>query len=216
MVDRPPVHSRAFQRRVGHAQLRQPACHLLQRPPERLEPPHGQRALTRPLTGQPDRHPDHLLVHIDPGHLRMDDLHGQPPCFPRYWIKARRPRSPRQDQDPVTRARSSNPGYPPGRLQRQSSKQARNAKVERRQRAAQPQVSPIRGRHESGMKSSMNGAHNYASITHSSFSPTVTTRPTSPTPADGRTPAASSQPSLTSSAPHLGATEPVTSAAPLP
>ena len=95
VVDRPPVHSRAFQRRVGHAQLRQPACHLLQRPPERLEPPHGQRALTRPLTGQPDRHPDHLLVHIDPGHLRMDDLHGQPPCFPRYWIKARAARGAR-------------------------------------------------------------------------------------------------------------------------
>src|SRR6185437_4734487 len=59
----------------------------------------------------------------------------------------------------------------------------------------------------------MNGAHNYASITHSSFSPTATTRPTSPTPADGRTPAASSPPSPASSAPHPAATEPVTSTA---
>ena len=145
VIDRPPVHPGAFHRRVGHAQLRQPAGHLLQRPPERLEPPHGHRALTRPLPGQPDRHPDHLLMHIDPGYLRMDDLHRQPPYLPPYWIRARRPRSPRQDQDPVTRARSSNPGYLPGRLQRQSSKQARSAKVERRQRAAQPKFHPSAG-----------------------------------------------------------------------
>src|SRR6266480_5983324 len=60
----------------------------------------------------------------------------------------------------------------------------------------------------------MNGAPSYASITHSSFSPTATTRPTSPTPADGRTPAASSPPSPASSAPHPAATEPVSSTAP--
>src|SRR5438552_18398022 len=60
----------------------------------------------------------------------------------------------------------------------------------------------------------MNGAPNYASITHSSFSPTAMTRPTSPTPADGRTPAASSPPSPASSAPHPAATEPVSSTAP--
>src|SRR5437763_297984 len=60
----------------------------------------------------------------------------------------------------------------------------------------------------------MNGAPSYASITHSSFSPTATTRPTSPTPADGRIPAASSPPSPASSAPRPAATEPVTSAAP--
>ena len=127
------------------ALVAQPAGHLLQRPPERLEPPHGHRVLAGPFTRQPHRHPDHLLVHIDPGHPRMDDLHGQPPCFPRYWIWARRPRSPRQDQDPVTRARSSNPRYLPGRLQRQSSKQARSAKVERRQRAARPKFHPSAG-----------------------------------------------------------------------
>src|SRR5438552_16695242 len=68
-------------------------------------------------------------------------------------MRARRPRSPRQDQDPVRRARSSNPGYPPVGLQRQSEKQARSAKAGQRQRAAQPQVSSIRGRHDSDMKS---------------------------------------------------------------
>src|SRR4051794_30538320 len=56
----------------------------------------------------------------------------------------------------------------------------------------------------------MNGVHNYASTVHSSFSPMATTRPTSPTPADGRTPAASSQPSVTRSAPPRAATEPAT------
>src|SRR5580704_464566 len=60
----------------------------------------------------------------------------------------------------------------------------------------------------------MNGVRNYASITHSSCSPTATTRPTSPTPADGPTPAVSSPPSPASSAPHPAATEPVTSTAP--
>src|SRR5437588_11782014 len=60
----------------------------------------------------------------------------------------------------------------------------------------------------------MNGAPSYASITHSSSSPPATTRPTSPTPADGRIPAASSPPSPASSAPRPAATEPVTSAAP--
>ena len=40
--------------------------------------------------------------------------------FSQYRIRARRPRGPRQDRDPVTRARSSNPGYLPGGLQRQS------------------------------------------------------------------------------------------------
>ena len=75
------------------------------------------------------------------------------PAVPDTWIRARRPRSPQQDQDPVIRARSSNPGYPPGRLQRQSLIQARSAKEQRRQRAAQPQVSFIRGRHVSDIKS---------------------------------------------------------------
>ncbi len=53
----------------------------------------------------------------------------------------------------MIRARSSNPGYLPGRLQRQSLKQARSAKESRRQRAAQPQVSTIRGRHVSDIQS---------------------------------------------------------------
>src|SRR5262249_20757133 len=63
-----------------------------------------------------------------------------------------RPRSPQQDQDPVTRAHSGNPGYLPGRLQRPSIGQAHNAKAPRRQRA-RIQVSPIRGRHDSDMRS---------------------------------------------------------------
>ena len=37
---------------------------------------------TRLLSVQPDRHPDHLLMHVDPGHPRMDGLHGQPPAPP--------------------------------------------------------------------------------------------------------------------------------------
>src|SRR5262249_31447417 len=47
----------------------------------------------------------------------------------------------------------------------------------------------------------------------SSCSPTTTTPPTSPTPADGRTQAASSQPSPTSSARHQAGTEAVTGVA---
>src|SRR5262249_298992 len=62
----------------------------------------------------------------------------------------------------------------------------------------------------------MNGARSCASITRSSFSPTATTRPTWPTPADGRTPAASSRPSPASSAPHPAATESATRPAPPP
>jgi len=62
------------------------------------------------------------------------------------------PGSPQQDQNPVTRARSSNPGYSPGRLQRPSIGQAHSTKARRHQRAA-PQVSPIRGRHDSDMGS---------------------------------------------------------------
>jgi transposase len=69
-----------------------------------------------------------------------------PPCRPRYWRRARRPRSPRQDQDPVTRAHSSNPGYPPGRPQRQPYNQARSAKEQRRQRARRsPKFHPSAG-----------------------------------------------------------------------
>jgi hypothetical protein len=82
VIDRPPAHPGAFHRGAGLARLRQPAGHLLQRPPERHEPPHGHRALTTLLSGQPDRYPDHLLMHIDPGHLKMDDLHRQPPYLP--------------------------------------------------------------------------------------------------------------------------------------
>ena len=100
MADRPPVHTRAFHRGVGHAQLRQPARHLPQRPPERLEPPHGHCALAGPLAGQPDRHPDHLLMHVDPGHPRMYDLHGQPPCFPPILDEGAPP------AEPATRSRS--------------------------------------------------------------------------------------------------------------
>src|SRR5215470_10488863 len=62
----------------------------------------------------------------------------------------------------------------------------------------------------------MNGARSCASITRSSFSLTATTRPTWPTPADGRTPAASSRPSPASSAPHPAATESATRPAPPP
>src|SRR5215469_11803502 len=52
----------------------------------------------------------------------------------------------------------------------------------------------------------MNGVRSCASIMRSSFSPTATTRPTWPTPADGRTQAASSRPSPASSVPHPAAT----------
>jgi hypothetical protein len=82
VVDRPPVHPRAFHRRVRDAKLREPGRHRAQRPPERLEPPHGHGAFAGPLTGQPHRHPDDLLVHICTGDPRMDDLHGQPPASP--------------------------------------------------------------------------------------------------------------------------------------
>src|SRR5262249_20223452 len=62
----------------------------------------------------------------------------------------------------------------------------------------------------------MNGARSCASITRSPFTPTATTRPTWPTPADGRTPAALSRPSPASSAQHPAATESATRPAPPP
>src|SRR5262249_4478378 len=62
----------------------------------------------------------------------------------------------------------------------------------------------------------MNGARSCASIPRPPFSPPATTRPTGPTPADGRTPAASSRPSPASSAPHPAATESATRPAPPP
>jgi hypothetical protein len=111
VADRPPVHTRAFHRGVTHAQLRQPARHLLQRPPERLELPHGHRALARLLSGQPDRHPDHLLVHVDPGDTRMDDIHrdlpapildtGAPPAEPATRSRSCDTRSQQQSGVPT-------------------------------------------------------------------------------------------------------------------
>ena len=64
-------------------------------------------------------------------------------CSPRVTII--HPRSPQQDQDPVTRARSSNPGYLPGGLQRPSIGQAHSTKAQRRQRAAHPKFHPSAG-----------------------------------------------------------------------
>ena len=152
MVDRPPVDPGALHRRIGDAELRQPRRHLLQRPPERLEALDGHLALTRRAARQPDRDPDHLLMHVDPGHARMDDIHRHLPADPPPMERARRPRSPQQDQDPVTRARSSNPGYLPGGLQRPSIGQAHSTKAQRRQRG-RTQVSPICGRHDRDMGS---------------------------------------------------------------
>jgi hypothetical protein len=60
------------------------------------------------LAGLNDR--DLALMHVEPGHTRMDDIHACLPANPRYWTRARRPQSPLQDRDPVTRARSGNPG----------------------------------------------------------------------------------------------------------
>src|SRR5262249_29461124 len=160
VIHRPPVHPRGLHRHIADPYLRQPGRHLLQLPPERRKPPHGHRPPAR-LTRQPHRDPDHLLAHIDPGDARMDDIHRHLLPQPPILDTGTPPAEPAQDRDPVTRARSSNPGYPPGRLQRQSSKQARSAKVGRRQRTAQPQVSSIRGRHDSGMKSSITYGADY-------------------------------------------------------
>ena len=151
VVDRPPVHASRFHRHIGHAGLCEPASHLQQRPPERFEALDGHLPFPGFRAWQPDRDPDHLLVHVDPGDPRMDDIHRHLLQHPPMG-KGRHPRSPQQDQDPVTRARSSNPGYLPGGLQRPSTGQAHSTKAQRRQRAA-PQVSPIRGRHDSDMGS---------------------------------------------------------------
>ena len=122
VVDRLPVHSVASI--ATSVTLAPPACHLPQRPAKRLEPPHGHRALAGPLTGQPHRHQITFLCTSIPA--------------TREWTTS---------MAILWHALAAAiRGYPPGGLQRQSSKQARSAKVEQRQRAAQPQVSPIRGR----------------------------------------------------------------------
>ena len=100
MIDRPPVHARAFHRRVRDAQPGQPGRQLAQRPPEGLEPLRRHGALAGPLAGQPDRHPDDLLVHVDPGDPRMDDLHRQPPYLPPILDTGAPP------AEPATRSRS--------------------------------------------------------------------------------------------------------------
>jgi hypothetical protein len=95
VIDRPPVHPGRLHRRIGHAQLGQPARHRPQLPPERPEALDHHPALARVAAGQPDRHPDHLLVHVDPGDPRMHDVHRHHLPFLNNPIRKRRgPRSP--------------------------------------------------------------------------------------------------------------------------
>ena len=103
MVDRPPVHPGAFHRRVRDAQLCQPGRHLLQWPPERLEPLGDHLPLTGRLARQPDRDPDHLLVHVDSRDARMDDIHRYLPAVPPGTGYGRAPPA-----EPATRSRSCN------------------------------------------------------------------------------------------------------------
>jgi hypothetical protein len=82
VIYRPPEHASGLHRRVGDAEPGQPGRHLLQLPPERPEALHHKLPLARRLPGQPHRDPDDLLVHVDPGDARMDDIHRLPPCTP--------------------------------------------------------------------------------------------------------------------------------------
>src|SRR3954454_23520403 len=79
-------------RRVWHAEGDQPGGQLLQRLPEGVE--HLNRSRVPLGRGRRGEHGDGdlLIVHVDAGHGRMDDLPGVSRTRVRNWTRARRPR----------------------------------------------------------------------------------------------------------------------------
>jgi hypothetical protein len=114
MVDRHGIDPGRLHRHVRDAQRDQPPGRLGQHPAELLELALDRLPAVRPVTGQPDRHRDHVLAHVDRRAPLIQHLHA---CLPGSVTgpgRACRPRSPRSKQDPDTRVRSRNRGTPEG------------------------------------------------------------------------------------------------------
>jgi hypothetical protein len=86
IVDRPPVNPGAFHRRVHDTQLRQPGRHLLQRPPERLEPLDDHLPLPGASPGSRTATQTTFLFTSIPA-TRGWTISTAASCFSRYWIR---------------------------------------------------------------------------------------------------------------------------------
>jgi hypothetical protein len=79
-VNRHAVDPGGLHRHVRDPQRDQPPRRLAQHPVKRLERPLDHLPAIRPVTGQPDRHRDHVLADIDRRAPLIQDLHAcQPP-----------------------------------------------------------------------------------------------------------------------------------------
>jgi hypothetical protein len=93
VVDRHGIDPGRLHRHMRNAQPGQPAGRLREHPVKRLERPLDRAPAVRPVPGQPDRHRDHVLAHVDRGAPLIQHLHACLLPEPRY-LRARRPRSP--------------------------------------------------------------------------------------------------------------------------
>ena len=75
VVDRHGIDPGRLHGHVGHPQRGQPPGGLGQYPVKRLERPLDRRPAIRAVTGQPDRHRDHVLAHINRGAPLIQHLH---------------------------------------------------------------------------------------------------------------------------------------------
>jgi hypothetical protein len=75
VIDRHRIDPGRLHRHVRHAQPGQPAGRLRQHPVERLVHPLDRGPAIRAVTGQPDRHRNHVLAHVDRGAPLIHHLH---------------------------------------------------------------------------------------------------------------------------------------------
>jgi hypothetical protein len=80
MLDQGVIHRHAvdpggFHRHVRDAQRHQPAGRLGEHPVKRLERPLDRLPAIRAVAGQPDRHRDHVLAHVNRGTPLINHLH---------------------------------------------------------------------------------------------------------------------------------------------
>jgi hypothetical protein len=150
VVDRPPVHPVDSMAASGTPS---PASHAA----IGCSDPQNVKNLRTVTTASQEAtpRPRSFLVHVDRGDPRMDDIHRHLLPRPPILMYGRAvPRSPQQDRDPLTRARSSNPGVhgkaPASGLDWHAAPSTGDVSGWRR-----PQVSSIRGRHVGDMKSWM-------------------------------------------------------------
>jgi hypothetical protein len=93
MINRHAVDPGGLHRHMGDPQRGQPPGRLPQHPVERLEGPLDRLPAIGPVTGQPDRHRDHVLAGINRGAPLLQDPHDLP-ALCQGFQSARRPYSP--------------------------------------------------------------------------------------------------------------------------